>query len=268
MTVKIAVIGCGNMSWPIITRIHETYPEIEFHTYTPSKTRSQLLSQEVGGIHHDELHTFEEMDYWFIACKPQQVEQLSIDLGVRIHGQKIISILASTNFTKLKKELNTSLITRVMPNTPSLLGKGIELVLHNSELDKADQLFINKLFTTCGEVLLMNSEKELDELTVFSGSGPAYIYRFALAYEKKIIDMGYSQEMARKLLDQLFTGSSSLMKDSTDDLQTLVDKVTSKGGVTIEAVNCLELSNIDETVSNSIESALERGYQITQELNS
>ena len=93
MIIKIAVIGCGNMSWPIIKRIHHSYPDIEFHTYTPSKTKSKLLSIEVNGVHHDELNSIGKMDYWFIAFKPQQLEQFAVNIGSQIYGEKIISIL-------------------------------------------------------------------------------------------------------------------------------------------------------------------------------
>jgi pyrroline-5-carboxylate reductase len=269
MTIKIAVIGCGNMSWPIITRMHQAFSgEIEFHTYTPSKERSRLLSTEVNGVHHDELQSFEAMDFWFIACKPQQLESLASDIGSKIKDQKVISILAATSIAKLEKEFHTKFITRVMPNTPSALGMGIELITHSESLDISDQLFINKMFEACGEVLLLETEKEFDELTVFSGSGPAYIYRFALSYEKKLIEMGYSEHVSRKLLNQLFTGSSALMQNSEDKLQVLVDKVTSKGGVTIEAIKVLEGNTLDNTVSKSVDSALKRGKEIAQELDS
>ena len=60
----------------------------------------------------------------------------------------------------------------------------------------------------------------------------------------------------------LFEGSSRQMSLTSDDLPDLIDKVTSKGGVTIEAINSFEKHNLHEKIGLSIENAVERSYEI------
>jgi len=263
--LKIAVLGCGNMASPIVKAIALEFGDVEFHTYTPSGSKSVSLAADINGNHHDVLRTIPRVDYWLIACKPQQLEQLVQDLGEDFKEQNIISILASTNIQTLKLSFSTKKIIRIMPNTPALYGQGISLYLSSSEISETENLQIKHLFGACGELIEVANEREFDELTVFSGSGPAYIFRFALGYYKKMIQMGYSQDLSRKLLNQLFLGSAVLMDNSLDDLQTMVDNVTSKGGVTIEAVNILEENRLDESIGTSIDSAIRRNKQIAQE---
>lgn len=265
--MRIAVLGCGNMASAIIQRVHEVNKNIKFHTYTPSRTKSIELSSLVYGIHHDELSTLKDIDYWFIACKPQQLNELATQLGSIIHNQVIISVLAATSVEKLRKTLKSNFITRVMPNTPSRYAKGIELLVHSNEQSKESREFIHDFMKCCGDVHTLKDDKSLEELTTFSGCGPAYVFKFALAYEKKLIKMGYSKKLARELLNQLFSGSAELMSRSNSSLSELVDQVTSKGGVTIEAVKVLESQGIDEIVSHSIDAALLRSKTLADEID-
>lgn len=263
--MKIAVIGCGNMSVPIVSSIAKVYPEIEFHTFTPSKTRAIELANKVGGTFHKELATIVDMDYWLIACKPQQLNDLSLKLGEGFKNQKIISILAGTSIESLSNKLNTNMIFRVMPNTPCSLGLGISLIMTAKNVKSEDKIKLADLFKTCGEIINVESEKEFDELTIFSGSGPAYVFRFAKSYFLKLKQLGFSDELSRKLLDQLFLGSAHLMKNSNEDLETMIDKVTSKGGVTIEAIDVLEKNALDKIIDKSIDAGIIRAKQISRE---
>lgn len=263
--MNIAVIGCGNMAFPIVTRIAKSFPEIIFHTFTPSKIKAQKLAKEVNGKFHETLDSLIDIDYWLIACKPQQLQKLSESLGDNFKEQKIISILASTNFLSLEKNLRTKDIIRVMPNTPASIGEGISLMSSSPNMDSKYIDLISNYFKACGEVINVDSEKEFDELTVFSGSGPAYVFRFANSYYKKLLDLGHEEELARKLVNQLFLGSSHLMMNDSENLGTMIDKVTSKAGVTIEAIKVLEKNSIDQIISDSIDGALLRGKQIAQD---
>lgn len=262
--MKIAVIGCGNMAWPIVNTICKNEKEIKFFTYTPSQTRAKQLAKAVSGVHVSSLDEFPEVDLWIIACKPQQLQDLASNLKGRLSGKNIISILASTSISSLENALGTNKIIRIMPNTPSALGKGISLLVSAEGVTRDFESKVFQLFQYCGEVIKTKSEKDFDELTVFSGSGPAYVFRFALAYFKKLIDLGYDEAIARKLVDQLFLGSSELMKGDSSSYQEMVDKVTSKGGVTIEAINILEQnSSLDNMVGKSIDNAILRGREIS-----
>ena len=266
--MKIGILGCGNMSSAIVKCIHSKRKEIQFNTFTPSKTRSVKLSKEVNGVHHSELSSFlrENYDLVVIACKPQQVEALSLDVENALAGKVIVSILAGISIDTISRLFNSDFICRVMPNTPSEFGEGISLI-HSSVkvLDETNSKIMN-LFKNCGLVISTKTEEELDELTVFSGSGPAYIYRFALAYQRDLLNRGYSETESRSLLNQLFVGTSVLMSNSEDSLSDLVDKVSSKKGVTLEAVKILNEKNLDEIVSLSTKSAHLRAKQIAQEI--
>jgi pyrroline-5-carboxylate reductase len=266
--MKVAVIGCGNMASKVVELMHANDKKITFFTYTPSETKAIALAKSVNGIQLSSLDDFDydKIDFWLIGCKPQQVKQLSTDFNDRLKGKNIVSMLAATSVSKLEELFKSKNILRIMPNTPIGLSHGITLTyIDRKSLASTFKTFLQSL--AIGNFLIpTQSEKQLDELTVFSGSGPAYVFYFAYTFEQKLVEMGYSQDNARKLINHLFVGSSMLMEKSSELLSELIDQVTSKGGVTIEAIKEFKSSNLIDITSNAIDKALVRTDEIIQEL--
>lgn len=267
--MKIAVLGCGNMASAIVECIGQNFKEINFLTYTPSFIKAQTLADKVDGHAVKDLEELvkqkDSISYWIIGCKPQQLDLLSKELGDEFSDCNIISILASKDIKELSNKLRTKKIFRVMPNTPSKLGRGISLVISSSGLDESKTDELLNMFEALGSVVVTKSEEELDELTVLTGSGPGIVFQFANMLSKSYEDMGYDQKVIRGMINQLFIGSAALMESENESsLTDLVGQVTSKGGVTIEFVNEMERQNVPCAVSDSLSNALKRGRELKE----
>ena len=151
-----------------------------------------------------------------------------------------------------------------MPNTPIAIAQGISLIYKNENCSKANSRMIKTWFEYCGDVIETKTEKEFDELMLFSGSGPGYLFYIADAYFQKLVSMGHDINTARKLINKLFVGSSLLMGQSEESLNTLCKNVTSKGGVTQAALEHLESNYLHKLISDSISAANERSKQLTR----
>ena len=67
---------------------------------------------------------------------------------------------------------------------------------------------------------------------------------------------------------ELMRGSVELMRQHDGhNLSELIDQVTSKGGVTIEAMNSFKEQNLREVFSQAIDSACRKTKRLKQELN-
>lgn len=261
--MKIAIIGCGNMARALLTKVSCYSSEDQFYTYSPSGLSAKTLAQKINGTQVDSLAKLVDCDFFLIACKPQQVEALAHESKGLFKNKKIISILAGTPIKRLEKLFQTKHILRLMPNTPTALGAGIVLACCSNEFSVIDLEEMEKRFLKCGEFINLGTEKELDELTVFAGSGPAYIFFLAKTYQDELIKLGYSDALARKIIDQLFVGSSLLIQQEKEfSYQQQIDKVTSKAGVTIEAINVLKDSSMNTIIHNSLEAALKRTNEL------
>lgn len=264
--MNIAVLGCGNMASAVVKNMHVKFPDINFFTYTPSYTKAKVLADETSSRAVKSLDDFPNIDYWLIGCKPQQVKALAKDLNGKLKGQKIVSMLAATKIDKLRELFDTDNIVRIMPNTPVKLGLGITLIYSENNCDKEFTSIVFNHNKSGSSVFEMKSEDELDELTVFSGSGPAYIFYLAQTLEQKLQSLNINKELSRKMINDLFVGSSAVIQNSSEDISVLIDQVTSKAGVTIEAVNTYKDSNLSKTTSNAIDAALKRTREIIEEL--
>lgn len=263
--MNIAVIGCGNMAKSVVEQIYKSNKSINFYTYTPSQTKALNLANIVNGKHIENLDDFDydNIDIWLFGFKPQQINEVKLQFDGRLKNKKIVSMLAATSLDKIHRLFGSKSILRIMPNTPIGLGEGVTLYLSN--LKSLSEEFMSLLEN--GSVNIeTDSEVQLDELTVFSGSGPAYVFYFALGLQQKMIKMGYSEKLSRKLINQLFLGSSKLIEHSPLSLDELVDQVTSKGGVTIEAINAYKNAQLNKISSDAIDRALEKSDRISKEL--
>lgn len=264
--IKVGVIGCGNMASSIVKGVFAVYPEITFVTYTPSFVRAKELATIVNGEAVDSLDKLINCDCILIGCKPQQFKDLASNL--RDSGQNLdqhfISMMAATSFSTLSSELPKARFTRVMPNMPITLGAGITLLLNDKKISDKQEALALKLFSACSQVHMMKNEKMLDQVTTVSGCGPAYVFLFAKSFCDELVSFGVSEVDARAMVIELFKGSALLMESSQDvSIDELINNVTSKGGVTIEAVNVYKKMGLYEITHKALEAAFKRSKEIT-----
>ena len=270
----IGVIGCGNMASAIVTGMNEKFPEEKFVTYTPSFTRAEELAKVVKGKAVKSLEELSECDYLLIGCKPQQFSDLATDLKKSLsdlESKYIISMMAAVSLSSIQNKLGTKKITRVMPNTPIRHGEGISLLLHSQDaVDNGSEKVkhVSDLFDACSKVFTMSDEDQFDKVTTVSGSGPAYIFYLAEIMAQTLSSWGMSESDSTDLAVQLMKGSVKLMENRGESsLSNLVDQVTSKKGVTIEAVEVFRNEGLPELVNKALDAAYQRSTQMTKEFS-
>lgn len=263
----IAVLGCGNMSQAIVRGIYENDKNESFLTYTPSQTKALSLANLVGGKAITSLCDLAKADEILIACKPQQFKNLSSELNKvsNIKDKHFISIMAAINIETIKKELNVSNVTRVMPNTPIFLGKGISLILHSEDLAEENKNRVESLFQKISRVLVLENEEQFDKVTTITGSGPAYVFYLMNLLKNELISSGVSTQKSKDLIIDLFSGSAALIEGQPDlCLEEMISQVTSKGGVTIEAIKHFDDSNMSQIFSEALFKAYNRSRALSQ----
>lgn len=264
----IGIIGCGNMAQAIVKGYHQSDSRVKFLTYTPSTTRAKELAKQVNGKFTETLDDFARVETIVIACKPQQFKELAQNLShIDLSQKHIISIMAAVSFEQIEQQLKTKKVTRVMPNTPALLGKGVSLVLHGADVNSTQRDLVQSFFSSCGLVAQMENETQFDQVTVVSGSGPAYVFYFAKTMCDQLEKWGLEPKLAKEVVINLFSGSSELMNERKElNLSELIDQVTSKGGVTIEAIKSYQQDRLDLLTQNALDKAYLRSQELKKEM--
>lgn len=266
----IGVIGCGNMASALVKGIHQRFQSERFFTYTPTFTRAEKLALAVNGQAVKNLKELAECPILIIACKPQQFDDLAQSLkeSFSLSNTYIISVMAAISMDTISRKLGTDKVTRIMPNTPSLVGEGVSLMIHSNAVNTELKKMCFDYFSACSEVLLLTDEEKFDQVTTVTGSGPAYIFQFAKTMTDQLEAWGIDPEDSRRMVSKLFKGSSVLMDQNKEKpLSLMIDEVTSKGGVTIEAVRVYDSSGVTEITQRALNAALERSKVLTKEFS-
>ncbi len=252
--MKIGFFGCGNMGRAIAEGIRKNDSQAELFFFTPSQTKAIELANRLKGTHIQKCDEMpDDLDWAILAMKPQSLGEFHYKFRPSAH---ILSVLAGVGIDKLQAKFNVKTIARLMPNTPSAVGMGANLLFTEA---KADEL--KSLLSSLGKVYEMQSEEQLDQLTAFSGSGPALVFEFARQFEVGIKAFGGHPD-AREIITQTFLGSAMLMKNSDASFETLREQVTSKKGVTFEALQVLEKNNLTSIMKEAFQAAYRRTLEI------
>jgi len=202
-------------------------------------------------------------DCVLLAVKPQQMGELLPFLKGSFGNPLYISIAAGKSFPYYTHVLGEVPFIRAMPNTPSLIGKGMTGLVGNSFIQDRHRTIADSLFKAAGEVMWVSDEGTLDALAAISGCGPAYLFYFLECWIEAAKDLGFSEVQAKSLVMQTAQGSFQLADKSIESLVQLRQNVTSKGGMTEAALNKLmTTSGLKELMHDGVRAALERAKNL------
>jgi pyrroline-5-carboxylate reductase len=256
--MRIGFFGCGNMGTALAQGFKKFNPTVEQYFFTPTKTRALELAGLLEGHFVESISDMpKDLDWYVLAFKPQSLMDFSFTFN---DNSKILSVLVGTGIEKLSKKFTVENVARLMPNTPSGIGAGANLYF--SSFDSGSMV---KMLNGLGKLFIMKSETELDAMTAFSGSGPALIFEFARIFEKHMIAMAGSHPEAQEIITQTFLGSAKLMEQGMREgltFETLREQVTSKKGVTWEALQILEKNGLDNIMGGAFVAAHKRTLEL------
>ena len=205
-----------------------------------------------------------------LAIKPQITKAALQPLAGRLGSNSLVlSIVAGINAESLAALLGLSdagCIIRCMPNTPALVGEGMTGLYANKESGSAEaKVLAERVMSSVGQCIWVESESDLDVITAISGSGPAYFFLFIESLTDAAIALGMNSESARKLALQTALGASRLASLSSEDAATLRKNVTSPGGTTEQAIQAFEASDIRGIVVQATQAAARRSLELSKE---
>lgn len=257
--MKILLIGCGKMGSAILGGWLSSGISLSQITII-----DPVYKGEIEG--YDTLADLPENyapDYVLLAVKPQNLDEVAPQLA-RFSKATMISIVAGKKIAYFKKYLPNFVVIRTMPNLPALIGKGITAAVASEELGKEEKERVERLLKPCGKLVWLDNEELIDSVTAISGSGPAYVFLFADSMVEAAVELGLDAETAKALVFETIKGSIDLAEISGDNLATLKQNVTSKGGTTEAALAVLEDKDILRTlVKQAIKQAKKRALELS-----
>ncbi|NML42849.1 pyrroline-5-carboxylate reductase [Ramlibacter sp. G-1-2-2] len=269
-TDRIAFIGGGNMASAIIGGLlKQGLPAAQVAVVEPFAEQRQKLRAQFGVAAEEKPGaTLASCSLVVWAVKPQTFKDAAAQAKAHVQQALHLSVAAGIRSDSIAKWLGTERIVRSMPNTPALVGKGMTALFARSAATAADKARVEQVIATTGESLWVQSEAQLDAVTALSGSGPAYVFYFLEAMTQAGTELGLAPEQARRLAVGTFAGASELARASQDPLETLRERVTSKGGTTYAALTSMESDGVKAEFVKAMHAACKRAEELGNEFGS
>lgn len=268
-TYKVGFIGAGHMAQALIKGMVESKllrPEqILVSNRTPGKPLKLKELYQIQVREHNE-QIVEECDIVILAMKPQDLPQAMANLASAFNeNQIVISLAAGITMRSLQKMIPQPRLVRLMPNTPSLIGRGVLGVLANKK-DEVVTEITKDLFSGLGVILELETEDQFDALMISCSSGTGFVFEMMMYWQDWIIEHGFTTEQAKMMTIETFVGASLLAAQSAGvDIEELQQRVTSKKGVTAAGLNSMRELEIERALRISFEKAALRSQEIARQ---
>lgn len=266
MDFVFGFIGAGNMATAIIKGLvsNDVVEPDKICVCDVDREKAVQLSTVTGVETIDEIpELVDRCMIIVLAVKPQNYAEVLEQAKEKAAENKVfVSIAAGISIGYVRNMLGIECpVVRVMPNTPLLLGKGATAICPSENVSDRDFGIVKSMFSFNGIVELVE-EKHMNSIISVNGSSPAYIYMFAKAVVEYAKSQGIDENTALRLFCATLEGSAAMLLDSGDDPDTLIGKVCSKGGTTIEAVSKLSEGNFCGLIKEAMDACTKRAEEL------
>lgn len=227
--MTITIIGAGAMGMAMAYGLKDRY-KIEFVERDMSK--QDEIKREFG----TEINSPKSFDITgkniLLAVKPSVLETV----GEQLQGEAdtLYSVLAGSTIERLRANIDTKNIVRIMPNISAKFGASTSIITG----DRAKKEEAEAIFSNIGDTFWVDSEKEIDIATAVAGSGPALLALVAEAMMDGLVKEGMKRPDAIGITNSLFKGFAPLIESAHPAI--IKDSVMSPAGTTAAAYFALE----------------------------
>ncbi len=264
-----AILGAGNMAEGILGGALDrmVLEAGDVRAADPVQERRRLFAEKFGvQVTSDNAAAAQGANVVLLSVKPQTFHAEAPALARAICKDcTIISIMAGIPCETIEKALGgTARVVRAMPNLPIRLGAGVAGVCKGKFATEEDMAFAMRLFEAGGKAVALDDENLIDAVTAVSGSGPAYFYYFVESMTEAGVELGLTREQALVLAEYTCLGAGRMMTETGEEPAALRQKVSSKGGTTLAALEVMENTNIKGGIKAAVKRAFERAKELAR----
>ena len=259
--MKYGFIGCGNMGSSLARALCNSTKDIAVADFSDY---SKAFAEEMGITHTDNVTLVKNCDRIFLAVKPHIMASCLAPLKEMLAEKKplLISMAAGVEIAKIEAMIGAKLpIIRIMPNTPTAVGKGVILYCCNELVDDATLSDWLNDMAPCGIVDAL-AENLIDAASALSGSGPAYMYMMIEALADGAVACGLPRDKAMVYAAATMEGAAKMFLSSNQHPGALKDAVCSPGGSTIEGVRVLEQGGFRSAAMECVVAAYNKNKEL------
>ncbi|WP_430592142.1 pyrroline-5-carboxylate reductase [Humidisolicoccus flavus] len=266
---RISFLGAGSMGGAILSGLLAKNLTSEVLVTNRSVERAATISGDgvesiaLANEPEGNLRAVRDARVVVVGVKPQGVADLLREIAPELSpGTLVVSVAAGVTIASMEALLPESVaVARSMPNTPSTVGLGVTGLAFGDRVDAQQREYAVTIFEAVGEVLVVD-EAQINPLSAYSGSGPAYVFFFIEQFVDSAIRNGFSKEDALTMVAGTFRGASELLAASDADPAELRRRVTSPKGTTERAIEVFANGGLPELIDEAVAAAVARAEAI------
>lgn len=264
----IGFMGCGNMAQAVIKGLVDNKVlspnKIFASNRSPGKLQKLKESYQIQVCNTNE-ELVEKAEIVVLAMKPQDLLAAAEPVASIFNERQIvISLAAGITMSTLKKHLHQCRLIRLMPNTPTLIGRGIVGYLKDGNEEYLDTL-VEDLFSSLGKVIALKDESQLESFMVACSSGTGFVFEFMMYWKDWLQEHDFDEEIATALTIETFLGASMLAEKNLNiSIEELQNRVTSKKGVTFAGLESIREQEIERSLRVAFEKSALRNQEMAK----
>ena len=259
--MKYGFIGCGNMGGAIARALSQSTKDI---AVADRSGKAKTLAAELGIAYSDNAAIAATCDRIFLAVKPHMMRDCLAPLQSILAERKplLVTMAAGLEISQIEAFAGTPLpVIRIMPNTPTAIGRGVIPYCRNSLVEDAVLADWLDDMKYCG-LLDSLEERLIDAASALSGSGPAYMYIFLEALADGAVACGIPRSKAMEYAAMTMAGSAEMFLTGKQHPGALKDAVCSPGGSTIAGVRALEQHSFRAAAMDCVIAAYQKNKEL------
>ena len=259
--MKYGFIGCGNMGGAVARALSSSTKDIAL---SDRSGRGGVLAEQLGITYSDNASIAADCQRIFLAVKPYFMEDVLKAIAPILAEKKplLITMAAGLTVEQIGQWAGCDLpVIRMMPNTPTAIGKGVIQYCRNGLV--TEEVLADWLadMAPCG-LLDALEERLIDAASALSGSGPAYMYLFLEALADGAVTCGIPRAQAYEYAAMTMVGAAEMVLKTGQHPGALKDAVCSPMGSTICGIRALEEAGFRAAAMNAVIATYERNKEI------
>jgi pyrroline-5-carboxylate reductase len=218
MNNTIAFIGAGRISEAWIERLISSgnLSADQIMACDPSNDRVDQLRSRYPGLNTSTSNPDGARfgSIVVIATPPPEVIPALAQVRPMLRAEAtVISLAAGIPMDTLVKAAPDITVLRVMPNTPSMVGEGMNLVCYAPGTADDVRKRVQSLLANFGNSLEID-ERDMEAYGALCSVGPTFLFPIVQSLIDSAVEAGLSESLARMAAAQVFVGTGRLVASS------------------------------------------------------
>jgi pyrroline-5-carboxylate reductase len=261
--MRLGIIGLGNIGWALGRGLQQTSHQAQTMGCDRNAEKRERFVQTTGiQAHEDWKGVVEFADCVLVCVRHGQVLPFLDQLRNTVTPEKtIVCLAAAVSGTDLRSNIAPSRapVVRAVTNVNVACRSGLTMILSDPQFAAPEvRSAVIDLFEALGDVIVTESEADLDRWSVLSGCAPAAVMIFLEALCQFGAQIGLDSTVAREVSVQCVGASLKTFLHSNIDLKTFKYSVAAPGGIVEKLLAAPESDQIRTTVDQWFDYILQR----------